>query len=219
MGLLRTYIKEISVITFIVVLFLTASYLSQLYVTELTELFGRYGTLGMAIYVAVATLATIIAPVSFLPLLPVAVALWGSLATALLSILAWTIGAGVAFLLARRFGKPLVTYFVGEKNMIIFSKLVPQNYMFLAVVFLRMFLPVDLLSYALGLFGVIQFWPYLFATIIGVAPFAFVFSYIVHIPILYQGILFGIGILSFFISLPYIKKRYEKVFLETVSNI
>ena len=48
---------------------------------------------------------------------------------------------------------------------------------FMSVVLLRMVLPVDVLSYALGFFSDISLWRYTTATIIGIAPFAFIFAY------------------------------------------
>ena len=49
-----------------------------------------------------------------------------------------------------------------------------------------MVLPVDILSYALGLFTTIKTWKYILATFIGVIPFAFIFSYAGMVNIYYQ---------------------------------
>lgn len=212
---LRNFKKELLVALLMAVLFLLASYFSQEYVSEIMDLFGTLGNFGMFLYVLVAMFATVVAPVSGLPLLPVAVALWGSFITALLSAFAWSLGAGIAFLLARRFGKPLVMLFVEKKKLEIFSKLIPEKYMFLAIVVLRISLPVDVLSYALGLFGVVPFRTYMLATVIGIVPFAFIFSYMVTISIWYQFVLIFLGTTIVVLSLPYIKRRYETVFLET----
>lgn len=94
------------------------------------------------------------------------------------------------------------------------SGFLPKRYLFIAVVFLRIALPVDLLSYALGLFGVMRFWPYIIATIIGVTPFAFIFSYIADFDVLFQLGAFVVGILFIALSFPYMKSHYKKIFLE-----
>lgn len=213
MGLM-SYKKELFASAVLLALFALSSFYSQQYVAEISEFMSHFGAYGMLFYVLLAMVATVIAPISFLPLLPVAVTLWGSLATALLSILAWALGAAIAFLLARRFGKPLVKYFIGKKKMDVYANLVPQKYMFFAIVMLRMFLPVDLLSYALGLFGVVRFWKYMLATIIGITPFAFIFAYVAEVDVRYQILLFVFGVLLFALSLPYLKRRYQKLFLE-----
>ena len=71
-----------------------------------------FGFLGMVIYVLIGILATVLAPFSAIPLIPIVVALWGPFLTAILSLGAWTIGAVIAFVIARRFGKPIVSKFI-----------------------------------------------------------------------------------------------------------
>ncbi|MBP6881496.1 MAG: TVP38/TMEM64 family protein [Candidatus Pacebacteria bacterium] len=212
--LFRKYKIEIFVSTLLLTLFLIAGYFSQVYLDTFVQLLdGRMAT-GMILYVLGATIATIIAPLSFFPVLPVAVSLWGSFIAAVLSIIAWSLGAAIAFLLARRFGKPLVLRFVGEKKMSLFPQLIPQKRLFIAVIFLRIALPVDLLSYALGLLGIMRFWPYLAATIIGITPFALGFSYLAGMETWYQVGALIIGILFVLISLPYLRRQYKKMFQE-----
>ena len=210
----RKYTKELFATLLLLVLFLLASYFSQTYSAGLTGLLGDYGTVGMLVYVVGATLATVIAPLSFLPALPIAVTLWGSFIAALLSIIAWTLGAAVAFVIARRFGRPLVEHLVGKSRLEYFSGFLPTRYLFLAVVFLRMALPVDLLSYVLGLFNIMRFWPYVGATIIGITPFAFVFAYLADVPILFQFGALIAGALIVVFSFSHMKQHYKQNFLQ-----
>ena len=53
-----------------------------------------------------------------------------------------------------------------------------------------MIIPVDILSYALGLFSKIKFWPYVIATFIGVIPVTFLLAYIGSVPFIYQILAF-----------------------------
>lgn len=53
-----------------------------------------------------------------------------------------------------------------------------------------MIIPADILSYVLGLFSKIKFWPYFFATIIGMIPAAFLLSYLGSVKPLFQLIIF-----------------------------
>lgn len=57
------------------------------------------------------------------------------------------------------------------------KKKLSGNQDFWLLVFLRMILPVDFLSYAIGLLSQINFWKFSLATFIGVIPFSFLFSY------------------------------------------
>jgi len=70
------------------------------------------------------------------------------------------------------------------------EKKIPKENLFLGIIFLRMVIPVDILSYALGLFSKIKTRDYLLATIIGVSPFAFIFAYLGRMPFYYQIFVF-----------------------------
>jgi uncharacterized membrane protein YdjX (TVP38/TMEM64 family) len=209
---LREYKVELFATAVFLTLFLLAGYFSQTYLSTLVAILeGRTAT-GMLVYVVGATITTVIAPLSFFPVLPVAVSLWGSFVAAVLSIIAWSLGAAIAFLLARRYGRPLVVHFVGERKMKIFVELIPEKQLFIAVVLLRIVLPVDLFSYALGLLGVMRFWPYMVATVIGIAPFAFIFSYLASLSVAYQVWALVIGIIFIVVSLPCLHRQYKKRF-------
>jgi uncharacterized membrane protein YdjX (TVP38/TMEM64 family) len=127
-----------------------------------------------------------VAPVSFLPLIPLVVTLWGSFVAAVLSIVGWTIGAIIAFFLARRFGRPLISKIVNLDRIDEIGSAIPEKQLFLTVVFFRIIFPVDILSYALGLFTKMKPKPYVLASLIGISPFAFILSYGVTLPISYQ---------------------------------
>jgi uncharacterized membrane protein YdjX (TVP38/TMEM64 family) len=49
---------------------------------------------------------------------------------------------------------------------------------FLLIVLLRMVLPVDILSYALGMFSTVSFPVYALATMLGIVWFSFAFAYL-----------------------------------------
>lgn len=203
--------SEVTGVLVIIVLFLAAGYFSQTYFAVLTDGLRAYSWGGMCVYVIGATIATVIAPLSFFPLIPVAVQLWGSVVTALLSIIAWSLGAAIAFLLARRFGQPLVRHFVGTEKVERAKQFLPRRHLFVAVVLLRMVMPVDLLSYALGLLGVMRFWPYMVATVIGITPFAFIFSFAADMQIGYQIGALVVAAVFLLVSFPYLRRRYRQV--------
>jgi len=206
------YTRELFVVGLILALFVAASYFSQASSKLLIDSIGIYGSYGMAIYVIGAIIATIIAPLSFLPILPIAVALWGSFNAALLSIFAWTVGSIIIFLIARRFGEPIVRHFVGKRKMQYIHDLLPINYIFLAVIVLRILLPVDLVSYALGLFNVMPFWPYVLATLIGITPFAFTFSYLAEMPVVLQISALTVGLFVIALGFPHVQRKYKEIF-------
>lgn len=156
------------------------------------------GFMGIFFYVMITIAAVVVAPVSTFPLLPLAVSMWGSFFAALFSIIGWSIGAAIAFGLARRFGKPFIAKIVSLEKIQRIEKLIPERNIFVSIILLRMALPVDVLSYALGLFSYVPFRFYVIATIIGVSPFAFIFSYAVLFPAWLQALflIFAIFILA-----------------------
>lgn len=165
--------------------FALATYVTHLYYHEIT-MYLNFGYAGMVTYVLLGILATVIAPVSTLPLIPLATALWGGFVSAVLNIIAWTIGAIIAFIISRKYGKPFLSRYIDMKKIANYEKLLGGKYIFWNIVLLRMTTPVDVLSYAIGLFSSVRLSAYAGATFIGIIPFAFVFSYLPEMPLLSQ---------------------------------
>jgi len=130
-----------------------------------------------AIFIAVEILSIVVAPVVTLPLIPFMVGLIGSLATAIYATIGWTVGAIIAFLIARHFGRPLISKFVSLETIEKYEQRVSENTQFISLVLIRMVLPIDVISYAYGFFSGIAFWKYALATLIGTIPLTFVIAY------------------------------------------
>lgn len=178
-----------NVISILVILaaFIVASWLGKTFIETAFQselLTGRFGVVAYVVFVTLN--AVIVAPVGAVPLIPLATEIWGMVPTALFNIIGWTIGSIIAFGIARVFGRPYVERLVGAKNLDKSEKYFPQNALFWNVVLLRMILPVDILSYGLGLFSTLRLSSYTLATLIGVTPFAFIFSYAATLPLTYQ---------------------------------
>ena len=198
----KNKIKAFIPIAIIVALFIVSAFYSQKYAEEVGVSVEKGGTFGMVVYVIIAIIATVAAPVSAAPLIPIAAGAWGAVLTAMLSIFGWTIGSLVAFAIGRRYGLPLVQKFVSGQKLEKLHKHIPHERVFWSVVLLRIMIPVDLLSYALGIFGVLDWKRYTLATIIGIIPFAFIFAYLGTLPVSYQLFSIPAGILL--ISIVYI---------------
>ncbi|MAH03199.1 hypothetical protein CMI39_00220 [Candidatus Pacearchaeota archaeon] len=187
--------KSIIEVFFIILIFIVLSYIVQTNLEYFKDIIGD-GFVGMFFYVLITIIAVVVAPVTAMPfLLPIAANLWNWVFVAILSIIAWTIGAIIAFILARIYGVRIVKKFVSIDKITKFEKMIPKKNIFWSVVFLRMVIPVDILSYALGIFSKISIRSYLLATLIGVAPFAFILSYLGQMPFYYQIVAFLIAII------------------------
>lgn len=166
----------------VISLFSITSLIAHHYEPALQSFALRDSAVGMSAYVSLTASAIVIAPVSTLPLIPLAAVTWGWVTAALLSIIGWTIGSQLAFWLARRYGKTLVQTFISLERFTGFEQRFTGRNLFWMVVLLRMTIPVDILSYALGLFSQMSHRSFFGATIIGIIPFAFVFAYLGSLP-------------------------------------
>jgi len=136
-----------------------------------------FGVLGYGAYVLALTAAVVFMPLTVMPLIPIAAGIFGPFVTSILSIIGWSLGAAIAFLIARYWGRPVVERFFNTENMDALIARIPSKTHFWFIVLLRLTLPVDLVSYALGLAKSLSFTSYIAATILGVTWFSFAFAY------------------------------------------
>lgn len=174
--------KEIAGALFVILLFSAALFVSNRYGETLENLVVFGGPIGMAIYLTIAIASVVIAPLAAVPFIPIGVKLWGSLATSILSLSGWTIGAIIAFILAKKYGRPFVEKITSLDRVESITKRIVGRDPFWFVVLARLILPNDVTSYAIGLLVPIKLTPYTIATIIGTAPLAFAVSYGVALP-------------------------------------
>lgn len=171
---------------FIVIIFFVAtSYIVQNNLDEIKNFIGK-SIFSVGVYIFALIVAVVVAPLNAAPLVPIASSVWGWQLTSALTVIGWTTGSAIAFGLARKFGVPLVEKFVPLEKIGKYEKMIPTHNIFWGIVFLRMSIPADVLSYVLGLFSKIRFWQYVLATLIGFTPFALGIAYIGALPVYFQ---------------------------------
>jgi len=191
-------------------LFVAVSYFTNANQEWLKSVIYHHEEAGVFLYITLAILATVVAPFSALPFLPLVSLLYGWFWAGVFSIVGWTIGAYIAFILARRYGKALVVKFVSMATVERLEARIPKEHLFWSVVFLRIVLPVDVLSYALGLFSRISEKNYVIATALGITPFAFAWAYAGSFS--WKELLLAlVAMLGAYFFLRWKKKRQEKV--------
>lgn len=172
---MKKYSKEIGFL--IVLLLIIVLSFWKIPLESFKDLAGTYPVWGGVIFVFLMVLSTVVPPITLFVLVPFVGFLLGSFVTFIYSVLGWTIGSMISFLIARRMGKPFLEKYISLKKVESYEEKLSGNQDFWLLVFLRMILPVDFLSYAVGLLTQISFWKFSLATFIGVIPFSFVFSY------------------------------------------
>lgn len=134
------------------------------------------GILGPFIVIALMTVAIVMSPLPSAPIALVSGALYGHAWGTLYVLIGSTLGAFIAFFIARLLGHDILMRWFGSKltmkwinsqnalmGIIFFSRLVP-------------FVSFDIISYAAGLTA-IHFWRFAIATIAGIAPASFLLAH------------------------------------------
>lgn len=130
------------------------------------------------IFVTCLAAAVVFLPLTAMPLIPMGSMVFGPLVTSLLSILGWTIGAVGAFLVSRYIARPVILRISDLDGLEKFIQNYTGKTRFILIVLLRLTVPVDIGSYALGLISSVRLLEYTLATLIGVTWFSFAFAYL-----------------------------------------
>lgn len=137
-----------------------------------------WGTWGYFLYVGAIVASVVLAPFTVFPIIPFASHIFGPFLTALLTICGWTVGALIAFLIARLAGRPLLSRFIDLSRADAIAAALPPRQQFFAIFIMRHLMPVEVVSYGLGLIPTVSLPVYLLATLLGVIWFAFALSYL-----------------------------------------
>jgi uncharacterized membrane protein YdjX (TVP38/TMEM64 family) len=160
-----------------VLLFVVLAQWSQQHAELLKELTNQAGVLGVFSYVTILAASIIFAPLGTGFLLPIAANSYGPLLAAIYSILGWTIGSVVAFWIARHFGHRKIKETTFMRRLKSYESAISEYHFYGLIVLLRMALPVDVVSYALGFMSKIGYKAFLVTTVLGITPLAFVFTF------------------------------------------
>jgi uncharacterized membrane protein YdjX (TVP38/TMEM64 family) len=169
-----------------------AVWLARIHAESLKQFIDHKPLQGVVVYIILNILDAVIAPGATLPLIPIAARAWGRVPAALVTTAGWTAGSLVAFYIARRWGSPIVKKLTSMERVKRLQPYVPKN-PFWSVVLLRLVVPMDVISYVLGLFTEMTGPTYALATALGLTPSAFILAYIGRTPRAYDIIMFGIG--------------------------
>ena len=187
-------------ILIIILLFILTSYSVNSNIGYIQKAIG-FSYIGMFIYILISILSVVVAPISAIPLMPLASGLYGWFLAGVLSIMGWTLGAVISFQISRKYGVDLVKKIIPLKKIHNFEKFIPDEHLFMTVVFLSMVVPVDGLSYFIGLFSRMSLKSFTIATIIGIIPFSFILAYTGTLSIQYQMLFLTFALVILLIGL------------------
>jgi uncharacterized membrane protein YdjX (TVP38/TMEM64 family) len=171
---------------------LAAVWLVHQHADDIKRFIDQHPVSGVILYLVLNIIDAVAAPGATLPLIPIAAHTWGRFGAALLTTAGWTSGSLIAFLIARRWGAPVVRKLTSMQRVQRLKRYIPDN-LFWSVVVLRTVLPMDVISYVLGLFTDMSWSTYAAATALGLTPSAFLLAYLGKTPHAYTMITIVIG--------------------------
>ena len=171
---------------------ISAVFVVRAHSTSITAFIEENPIQGVCLFLVLNLLDAVLAPGATLPLIPVAAHAWGHVWAAVVTTAGWTAGSLIAFSIARRWGSPLVKKLTSMDRLRQMKRYIPED-VFWTIAILRLVMPMDLMSYLLGLFTDISWGKYTAATAIGVTPAAFLLAYLGKLPHAYEIIALGIG--------------------------
>lgn len=161
----------------VVLLFGAGIWLARDFATPIREALVLHAGLGMAVFFASSVVAVLLPMLSNLPLMPLAVLAWGPWWSAGLLLSGWVAGAMLAFAFGRHARALILRHFPSVQRHAQIDRLMLSRHRWWSLVLLRMTFPVDVLSYALGLFSArTTAVENAASTAVGAAPFALLFA-------------------------------------------
>lgn len=192
----------------VLLLFAAAIGLARHFAVPLHDALSEHALLGIVVFLVSSVVAVLLPMLTNLPLIPLAVQEWGPWWTALLLLSGWVAGAALSFWLGRNARMLILRHFPSVQRHAQIDRLIHPLHRMWSLVLLRMTFPVDVLSYALGLFSrSTTLLENTTSTALGAAPFALLFSWFPALSDGAQGVVFGASLLAFVLYLFWILRR------------
>lgn len=195
----------------VVLLFAAGIWAAREFALPIERALAAHAGAAVIVFVASSALAVVMPLASNLPLVPLVVPSWGPWWTALLLLLGWIVGSAASFLIARSARGWILRRFPTVQRHADIDRLIHPRFRLASLVSLRMTFPVDVLSYALGLFsGRTTLAEVTASTTLGAAPFALLFAWFPVLSPAVQGLIFGGSTLLFVVHLFWVLRRNER---------
>jgi uncharacterized membrane protein YdjX (TVP38/TMEM64 family) len=193
----------------VVALFALATLALQRHAEPLRQLVAGHLVAGVLVFVATSALAVVVPLASNLPLVPVATLAWGPAWTAVLLLTGWTAGAALSFALGRHARPWVLQRLPSVQRHADIDRWIDPRHRLFSLVALRATFPVDVLSYALGLFSArTTAVENALSTLIGAAPFAALFASVPVLPLAVQGAVLALSVLLFLAYVRWVTQRH-----------
>jgi uncharacterized membrane protein YdjX (TVP38/TMEM64 family) len=188
-------------------LFALGLVLANRYAVPIEDALAHRAVAGALLFAASSALAVLLPALSNLPLMPAAVLAFGPWSAAALLLAGWVAGSTLSFALGRHAQQWIRRRFPGIVRHADIERLIHPERRLTSLTLLRMTFPVDVLSYALGLFSRrTTLAEVALSTTLGGAPFALLFALIPVLPRGAQWVVFGASVLAFLAYLRWVPR-------------
>lgn len=193
--------KQISVIVVLIILavvFSASAFLQEKFneaVDALEEVFAKRKIVGIIIFAGLAALSAMLSPFSSVPLVPVAVVIWGNAMTTALLVVGWTLGGIITYAIGKWAFYPLLTSFVLHEKIEYYRNKLTNHTDFWLVLIFRLALPSEIPGYLLGIIRY-HFGKYILATFLSELLFVVITVYASEAFIARDPLLFGLIIIG-----------------------
>jgi uncharacterized membrane protein YdjX (TVP38/TMEM64 family) len=114
------------------------------------RLTGEHAILSVLVFIALGVLSTMISSFTSIPLVPVAVIVWGNALTALYLFVGWLIGDILSYFVGYYAGNPLVRRFLPYEKIQFYLKRIPPNAEFKMILLFILSMPAEIPGYTVG---------------------------------------------------------------------
>jgi uncharacterized membrane protein YdjX (TVP38/TMEM64 family) len=161
----------------------------------------RDATFSIFVFLGLGVLSTMLSSFSSVPLVPIAVIVWGKNLTALLLFVGWILGDMIAYSIGYWAGHPILEKFAPTEKIDYWRKKIPPNAEFKLVFFFIMSMPSEIPNYTLGTLRY-SFIRYFLVIALGELIFAYLTAYAGQALVQKNFLLFigAVGLLLIFFS-------------------
>lgn len=145
-------------------------------VVALEEHIRTHPIAGVLTFAGLAALSAVFSAFTSVPLVPVAVAVWGKTAVVALLLWGWLLGGAFTYLIGKYAAYPLLKHFVHHERIERYRAKLPHTLGFFLVFLARLAFPAEIPGYLLGILRY-HFGKYILATFLAELPFAIITVY------------------------------------------
>lgn len=173
----------------------------------------NYKFFGIFIFILLAALSAMLSPFSSIPLVPIAIMVFGNILTAVFLIGGWLLGDIAAYFISSRAGYPLLKKLISLEKVEYYKRKIPEQSQFWMVFAFRLSLPAEIAGYTLGIIRY-NFSKYVLASFLAEIPFALIAVYsskalVDKRPFLFAGIII-LGIIIFSGTFFILQRKWKK---------